>query len=137
MYREKYASILEEAQRPIYLSTTHKSQTLLDSTSRLNKFWLQTHTVFLHNISMVDVWRSSHPAGTDTQVTEQYSQTRTLELRWLLSNTTKAKVWALTLTGMMTACPHSGTKPDCLWLQNYKQSGPELQSGHKALLAQQ
>lgn len=134
--REK--SISEEAQRQICPPATHNSHTLLDparsgaASSLDSTSFGCRHTVFSSiTCPWLDVWRSSQPAGTETQVTEQHPQSRTLELRWLPHNNTKAKMWVLTLVGMMSASPHSGTKRIVC---NYRIVAQRV---HQALWAQQ
>jgi len=56
------------------------------------KFWLQTHSVFLHLISIVVFQPASQLAQRHKLLID--TQGRTLELKWLQCNTTKAKVWA-------------------------------------------
>ena len=94
-------SILKEAQRPFCPSTTHththahthNSHTLLDparsgeASSLDSTSFGRRHAAFPSIKSpWLDVWHSSQPAGTETQVTEQHPQSRTLELRWLPCN---------------------------------------------------
>lgn len=104
---------------PLY--HTHNSHTLLDPARSGEASSLDStsfgcrHAAFPSIKSpWLDVWHSSQPAGTETQVTEQHPQSRTLELRWLPCNCTKAKVWVLTLTVVMSASLHPGTEADCL-----------------------
>lgn len=106
---------------------------LLQRSSLASTSFGRGHTAFssITSSPRLDAWRRGRPAGTERQVTERHPQSRTLELRWLLRNTTKAEMWPLTHAGVTRASRLSGTRRTVC---NYR---TVARSGHRPLWAQQ